>query len=84
MDSDLQSAEAVDEIDDTTIEDVLVLEEVEEILVLPVWEPTGESRVDDALEVLGSLDPDDVSAHAVVYTEVHDRLRGVLTDLDAG
>lgn len=66
------------------VEDVLVLEEADGALVLPVWDSTGEPRVDDALELLHSLDPDDVSGHAEVYTQVHDRLRNTLSDLDAG
>ena len=33
-------------------EDFALLEEVEEELVLPVWEPTGEPRVDSALDLL--------------------------------
>ena len=61
-------------------EDVLLLEQAE----LPVWEATGEPRVDTALELLGSLDPDDVHGHAEVFDEIHRRLRATLTDLDAG
>lgn len=81
MDSETWSAPSNSEVETA---DVLVLEEADGALVLPVWEPTGESRVDDALELLHSLNPDDVSDHAGVYSEVHDRLRGALTDLDAG
>ncbi|MBI1350665.1 MAG: hypothetical protein GC156_06045 [Actinomycetales bacterium] len=64
-------------------EDVLVLEEVESELVLPMWEPTGQPRVDEALEALTTLDPDDVHQHAAVYDQVHQQLRGALTDLDS-
>ncbi|MHB1067951.1 MAG: hypothetical protein ACYC2Z_11090 [Candidatus Nanopelagicales bacterium] len=63
--------------------DLVLLEEVEAELVLPVWEPTGEPRVDAALDLLVSLDPDDVSGHAPVFDEVHQALRATLTDLDA-
>lgn len=49
---------------------------------LPVWQPTGEPRVDAAMELLVTLDPDDVSGHAEVLDEVHQRLRAALMDLD--
>ncbi len=65
-------------------EEVLVLDEVREALTLPVWEPTGEPRVDAALDLLTILDVDDVSGHAEVFSEVHDQLRAALTNLDAG
>lgn len=61
-------------------DDVLVLEESE--LVLPVWEPTGEPRVDAALDLLSGLVPEDVHQHAAVFDEIHQQLRGTLTDLD--
>lgn len=61
-------------------DDVLVLEEAE--LRLTVWEPTGEHRVDAALELLEQLDPEDVHQHARVFDDVHQRLHGTLTDLD--
>jgi hypothetical protein len=62
-------------------DDVLLLEEGE--LVLAVWEPTGEHRVDAALDLLDQLDPDDIHQHAAVFDEVHQRLRAALTDIDA-
>jgi hypothetical protein len=63
-------------------EDVLLLDEVEDELVLPVWEPTGEPGVDSALDLLSQLDPDDVHQHAAVFDDIHQRLRATLTDLD--
>lgn len=63
-------------------EDVLLLEEAE--LPLPVWEPTGEPRVDAALDRLVTLNADDVHQHAEVFDAVHRELRGTLADLDAG
>lgn len=66
-------------------DDVLLLEEVEveSELVLPVWEPTGDAEVDAALDLLTTLDPDDVHQHAAVFDEIHQGLRSRLTDLDA-
>jgi hypothetical protein len=71
------------EADDTEAEgeDVMLLQEVDNALVLPVWEPTGEPRVDDVLDQLTELDPDDVHQHAEVYTAIHQRLRDTLSDL---
>ncbi len=68
---------------DLADEEVLLLEEVEDELVLAVWEPTGEPGVDAALDLLGQLDPDDVHQHAAVFDDIHQRLRATLTDLDA-
>ena len=59
-------------------EDVLVLDE----FALPVWEPTGQPQVDAALDLIAGLDADDLSAHAAVFDDVHQRLRQVLADLD--
>lgn len=77
------SAESV--LDDSVADDdVLLLDEApDEDLVLNMWEPTGEPRVDSALDLLGDLDPDDVGQHAHVFSEIHQQLRGTLTDLDA-
>jgi hypothetical protein len=66
------------------VEEVMVLDELDDPeLVLPVWEPTGEPRVDAALDSLSLLDGAAVSDHASVFTEVHSGLRQVLADLDA-
>ena len=64
-------------------ESVLVLEEVDNSLVLPVWEPTGDPQVDDALEMLASLDELSVRDHAEVLTSVHSSLHQRLTDISA-
>jgi hypothetical protein len=63
-------------------DDVMVLEEVDSDLVLDVWEPTGEPRVDDVLDLLDQLG-DDVHQHAAVFDTIHQGLRATLTDLDA-
>ena len=86
-DADVDAADevVVPGVDDVLVleeDDVLVLEEVVESLELPVWEPTGEPRVDEALDGLTRLDPDDVHQHAAVYDDIHQRLRGTLSDLD--
>lgn len=70
-----------DPADEMALEDVLVLQEVDQELVLPVWQPTGVVRVDEALDELTRLDPDDVHQHAEVYTTLHQRLRDTLSDL---
>lgn len=75
-DVDVTETDAVDVPED----DVLLLEQAE----LPVWEATGEPRVDAALDLLGTIDPDDVHSHAEVFSEVHRQLRATLTHLDAG
>ena len=68
----------IDPLDD----ELVLLEEVEDELVLPVWALTGEPRVDAALDALSGLDPDDVHSHAAVFDDVHQQLRSALTDLD--
>lgn len=64
-------------------EDLLVLESVDEPWELPVWEPTGQARVDEALDGLTRIDLDDVHTHADAYAEIHRHLRDTLSDLDA-
>lgn len=83
---DAMNADAMTGAADAGDDDLLVLEEVDEggiDLVLPVWEPTGEPRVDEALDELTRLDPGDVHQHAPVYADVHERLRDALSNLDA-
>ena len=69
-------------LDDLVLEETMILEEaviaVEET-TLPVWEPTGEPRVDAALELL--VMAEEVPAHeqAEVFADMHDRLRQALT-----
>jgi hypothetical protein len=52
---------------------------VAEAATLPMWEPTGEPRVDAALELL--IVAEEVPSHeqAQVYSDIHDRLRHALT-----
>lgn len=69
--------------DERDAEELVLVEEVEAELVLPVWEATGEPRVDAALDLLTTLDPDDLGGHAAVFDAVHQQLREALTDLDS-
>ena len=62
---------------------VMVLEEVDVALVLPVWEPTGDAQVDAALEQLATLDELSVHDHAELLSSVHSSLHQRLTDISA-
>ena len=64
-------------------DNVMLLDEVDTTLELSVWEPTGEPRVDAALELLNTLDIDDVHQHAAVFDEIHQQLRATLSDADS-
>jgi len=77
MTDEVQTPE-VSPIDD----DVLLVQEVHDEHVLPVWDPTGQSAVDEALELLQGLSGD-VQEHAPVYDEVHRRLRDALASQDS-
>ena len=79
--SDDMPEEEIDVLD-VEDEDVLVLEEVDSTPELPMWEATGEPRVDSALDLLGSLG-DDVNAHAAVFDEIHKQLHATLSDVDS-
>jgi|SRR5579875_2811391 len=46
--------------------------------------PTGDDRVDAVIARLGELAETPLEQHAALFGEVHDRLRGVLGELDAG
>jgi hypothetical protein len=84
---DEQVDDVVDEDDSAVLEEALleetmILEEaviVVEETTLPVWEPTGDPRVDAALELL--VMAEEVPAHeqAEVFADMHDRLRQALT-----
>jgi len=63
-------------------DDVLLVQEVHDEHVLPVWDPTGQPAVDEALELLQSLSGN-VQEHAPVYDEVHRRLRDSLASQDS-
>lgn len=52
---------------------------VAEAATLPVWEPTGEPRVDSALELLVMAEEVPTHEQAEVFADIHDRLRQALT-----
>lgn len=67
----------------TGAQDLLVLDEmVDSDLVLPIWEATGNSEVDSALELIQAIDLEEVHSHHGILTEVHDRLRDVMVNLN--
>jgi len=47
-------------------------------------EPTGDTRVDAALERLLELDEAPVSEHVEVFADIHTRLSAALGDRDGG
>jgi hypothetical protein len=64
-------------------QDLLVLDEmVDADLVLPMWEATGNTEVDSALELIQAIDLEDIHSHHGILTQVHDRLRDVMVNLD--
>lgn len=71
-----------DEVEFDSEDEVLLVQEVHDEHVLPVWNPTGQAIVDEALELLQALD-DDVHAQAPVYDDVHRRLRDCLASQES-
>lgn len=79
--SESESAIVSDFVSET--DDLLVLDEVVDAdLVLPVWEATGNGEVDSALELIQGIDLEDIHSHHGILTQVHDRLRDVMVNLD--
>lgn len=67
----------------TESEELLVLDEmVDAELVLPMWEATGNSEVDSALELIQGIDLEEIHSHHGILTQVHDQLRDVMVNLD--
>jgi hypothetical protein len=50
----------------------------------PALAPTGDARVDQAIEGLSDLDQIDLDERPAVLEEVHDRLREILGELGEG
>jgi len=64
-------------------EDLFLLDEVvHSELVLPVWEATGHGEIDAALEIIQVINVEDIHSHHEILTQVHDRLRDVMVNLD--
>ncbi len=68
-------------VDVSSFELELVDEEVV-ALELPVWEPTGEGRVDAALDRLHDVVNLPTAEHVEVYEDVYRRLGEALADLE--
>jgi hypothetical protein len=65
-------------------EAILVLDEVPDPqATLPVWEPTGNTAVDAALEDLHAVAQSDLAEHAEIYERVQQSLRSTLDGLAA-
>lgn len=65
-------------------DDVLVLDEAPDPdAVLPVWEPTGNTNVDAALEELHAVAGAELGDHAQIYERVQQSLRATLDGLAA-
>jgi len=65
-------------------EGILVLEDAPDPdLVLPIWEPTGVTAVDSALERLRVITEVGLNEHPEVFGAIHVDLRHVLGDLDS-
>ena len=60
-----------------------LVEAVEESVdeAAPVFEPTGEPRVDDAAARLHDIDAAPTSEHVAIFEDVHGRLQEALRDL---
>ena len=64
-------------------DDILLLDEaIESELILPVWEATGNNEIDSALEKIQSIDLEDIHSHHGILTDVHDRLQGIMVNLE--
>lgn len=70
--------------DESVAEEVLVLQEVDAALMLPVWEPTGDPEVDAALDELGRLAELEPAQHAAVFDGLHRTLHARLSGLASG
>lgn len=80
--SEPSAAHAEESSDISSFELELVDEEVV-ALELPVWEPTGEGRVDAALDRLHDVVNLPTAEHVEVYEDVYRRLGEALADLES-
>ena len=64
-------------------DDILLLDEaIDAELILPVWEATGNNEIDSTLEKIQSIDLEDIHSHHGILTDVHDRLQGIMVNLE--
>ena len=64
-------------------DDILLLDEaIDSELILPVWEATGNIEIDSALEKIQRIDLEDIYSHHGILTEIHDRLQGIMVNLE--
>lgn len=69
--------------DDLHSPEVMVLDEIiDPELALPIWEATGNPEVDAALELIQTLDSENVHSHVDVLSEVHSQLHAHMANID--
>jgi hypothetical protein len=63
--------------------EVMVLDEISDPeLALPIWEATGNPDVDGALELIQTLDSENVHSHVDILKEVHSQLHAHMANID--
>ena len=68
---------------DSDPDDILLLDEaIDSELILPVWEATGNIEIDSSLEKIQSIDLEDIHSHHGILTDIHDRLQGIMVNLE--
>lgn len=70
--------------EDLDIDELMVLEEINNELALPIWEPTGDSSIDSALDELTRLEELPPGERIAIYESVHQQLHQRLADLSTG
>jgi hypothetical protein len=81
--SDVAGGAEAHEPDDVQKPEVLVLDEIiDPELALPIWEATGNPEVDAALELIQTLDSEDIHSHVDVLNEVHSQLHAHMASID--
>jgi hypothetical protein len=81
--SDVAGGVEAQEPDNLHSPEVLVLDEIiDPELALPIWEATGNPEVDTALELIQTLDSEDVHSHVDVLNEVHSQLHAHMANID--
>lgn len=84
IDPQSHAARSTGDLVESMDDDVLVLDEAPDPdAVLPVWEPTGNTNVDAALEELHAVAGAELGDHAQIYERVQQSLRATLDGLAA-